>query len=126
RVRSGVANFDPCVRQWMSTVMDSLGSIWSCDHDHSCRLPASVMIANCHLSVSTRGVGPADSTGNPSVTYCPGGSLSSRLPRPLKPRLMTAMSSPETSPITSNVLSRRCLGVRTDYQRAEGAAHVPL
>ncbi len=58
----------------MSTVTVSLGSARSSGHVHPVRCPASLVTAKRQLSRSGRGVGPAESTGKSSVTYCPGGT----------------------------------------------------
>src|ERR1044072_5283772 len=110
-----VPSLDHEVTQWMSTVIDSLGSAWNSSQLQR-RGPATApavadshpptrggrggagrcaagvgapftpprrrrrgsspepVIANSHSSSGTSGVGPAESTGNPSVRYCPGGS----------------------------------------------------
>src|SRR5262249_49328830 len=85
------------VTQCRSTVTSSAGSAWNCAQFQARFSPDSLVIANSHRSVSTRGVGPADSTGKSAVRYWPGGSFSSWCPRPENPRLMTLMSPPHPS-----------------------------
>src|SRR5262245_26786164 len=75
-------------------VISSLGRASSSGQLHMWRWPDSVVTPSCQVSRLTRGVGPADSTGKSSVRYCPGGSVTSRRPRPAKPRVMIAMSAP--------------------------------
>src|SRR5437867_3469114 len=70
----------------MSTVGDSVGSARKASQLQLCRSPVSLVTVNSHLSRSTRGVGPADSTGKSSTRYCPGGRLAVEGPRlPLNP-----------------------------------------
>lgn len=88
-----VPNLDHLVTQWMSTVGVSEGRDISSCQFHRCRTPVSLRTVNSQSSRLTAGVGPADSTGNPVVSYCPGGSSRpwSRA-RPWNPREMTAIS----------------------------------
>src|ERR1700722_11936875 len=74
--RHSVSSFDHRVTQWMSTVTVSAGSSWnSCQlQDFSVAPPWRT--EKVHSASGVCGVGPADSTGNPSVTYCPGGTRS--------------------------------------------------
>src|SRR5215813_2679814 len=84
--RQWVPNLDHLVTQWMSTVGSSAGSAWKAVQSQRWTCPVSVVIRSSHLPVSTRGVGPADSTGKSVTRYCPGGSFSPVAPRrPEKP-----------------------------------------
>ena len=57
-------------------------------------LPSSIV--NSQRSRDMCGVGPADNTGKSVVRYCPGGSLASAaLRRPVKPREMIAICTPD-------------------------------
>src|ERR1700750_3465330 len=71
--RHDVFSFDHFVTQWMSTVTSSYGSFMKSSHVQDVLSPFSVVMVNFHRSSGILGVGPADSTGNPSVRYCPGG-----------------------------------------------------
>src|SRR6266545_5376927 len=96
-----VSSFDHFVTQWMSTVKVSLGRARNSSHDHVTGSPAP-SIVNVHSSSGVCGVGPAESTGKSSVTYCPGGTRPSGPPlrgRALKPR--------ETKPVTTLQRDRR-------------------
>ena len=54
----------------------SAGSAWNAAQSQVCTSPVSVVMRNSHEPVSTRGVGPADSTGKSVTRYWPGGSFS--------------------------------------------------
>src|ERR687888_424406 len=69
-----VPSFDHDVTQWMSTVIDSLGSAWNSSQLQRRGSPPTPGIENSHSSSGTCGVGPAESTGKQSVRYWPGGS----------------------------------------------------
>ncbi len=67
--RHSVPSLDQRVTQWMSAVMASAGSARnSCQGQDFFAWPSWV-IENVHFSSGVCGVGPADSTGNPPVTY---------------------------------------------------------
>src|ERR671939_1618548 len=86
-----VPSFDHLVTQWMSVVISSEGSSLNSSHTHLFGSSTSPTMEKSHSSSGVRGVGPAESTGNPSTRYCPGGrwvSCSCCLRRPLKPREM--------------------------------------
>src|ERR671939_1379214 len=86
-----VPSFDHLVTQWMSVVISSEGSSLNSSHTHLFGSSTSPTMEKSHSSRGVRGVGPAESTGNPSTRYCPGGRLVSPwvcLWRPLKPREM--------------------------------------
>src|SRR5262249_52754097 len=71
--RHAVSNFDQLVTQWMSTVTSVCGSASNSLQLHCIRTLSSNVSAKLHLARSTRGVGPAESTGK-SLTRCwPGG-----------------------------------------------------
>ena len=62
---------------------------------HDTNATLDTMVPNAyvnHIPVLTGGVGPAWRTGNPCSRYCPGGSLGSSRPRPVKPRVTTFTS----------------------------------
>src|ERR687887_864603 len=69
-----VPSLDHDVTQWMSTVIDSFGSAWNSSQLQLRGSSTEPVIENSHSSSGTSGVGPAESTGKPSVRYCPGGS----------------------------------------------------
>src|SRR5215203_6557979 len=84
-----VPSFDHLVTQWMSVVISSEASARNSSQVHFLGSSTSPTIERSHSSREVRGVGPAESTGNPSTRYCPGGrwvSLSGCLRRPRKPR----------------------------------------
>src|SRR5215207_7185988 len=84
-----VPSFDHLVTQWMSLVISSEGSSLNSSHTHVFGSSTSPTIEKSHSSSGVRGVGPAESTGNPSTRYCPGGrwvSCSCCLRRPRNPR----------------------------------------
>src|SRR5215204_546658 len=84
-----VPSFDHLVTQWMSVVISSEGSSLNSSHAHLFSSSTSPTMEKSHSSSGVRGVGPAESTGNPSTRYCPGGrwvSCSCCLRRPRKPR----------------------------------------
>src|SRR5215212_7920234 len=84
-----VPNFDHLVTQWMSVVISSEGSSLNSSHTHLFGSSTSPTMEKSHSSSGVRGVGPAESTGNPSTRYCPGGrwvSCACCLRRPRKPR----------------------------------------
>ena len=58
-------SFDHLVTQWMSHGTSSNGSAWSSSQVHSASSATMPSILNDHSPSSTRGVGPAVSTGNP-------------------------------------------------------------
>src|SRR5262249_42744033 len=76
--RHAVSNFDQLVTQWMSTVTSVCGSASNSLQLHCIRTLSSNVSAKLHLARSTRGVGPAESTGK-SLTRCwPGGRRAER------------------------------------------------
>src|SRR5215212_5521350 len=84
-----VPSFDHLVTQWMSVVISSEGSSLNSSHTHLFGSSTSPTMEKSHSSSGVRGVGPAESTGNPSTRYCPGGrwvSCACCLRRPRKPR----------------------------------------
>src|SRR5215208_5212887 len=84
-----VPSFDHLVTQWMSVVISSEGSSLNSSHTHLIGSSTSPTMEKSHSSSGVRGVGPAESTGNPSTRYCPGGrwvSCTCFLRRPRKPR----------------------------------------
>src|SRR5216683_377213 len=100
-----VSSFDHLVTQWMSTVTVSLGNARSSSHDQDTGSSTAPRIVKLHDSRGRCGVGPAESTGKSSVTYCPGGtragSTDARL-LPVKPREMRpiAVASIQTNRLT--------------------------
>src|SRR5215217_8128988 len=68
-----VPSFDHLVTQWMSVVISSEGSSLNSSHTHVFGSSTSPTMEKSHSSSGVRGVGPAESTGNPSTRYCPGG-----------------------------------------------------
>src|SRR5215208_8333066 len=70
----------------MSLVISSEGSPINSSHVHFLGSSTSPTTEKSHSSREVRGVGPAERTGKPSSRYWPGGSLSSCLLRPKKPR----------------------------------------
>src|SRR5690349_7344419 len=88
------SSFVHFVTQWMSTVMSSAGKALNWSHVQVLGSSISPVMEKVHFVRSTRGVGPAERTGNPFSTYCPGGTrelLASSRRRPLKPREMNAI-----------------------------------
>src|SRR3712207_4169684 len=84
-----VPSFDHLVTQWMSSVISSDGSARNSSHVHLLGSSTSPTTEKSHSESGVRGVGPAESTGKPDVSYWPGGRRSSpsvRLRRPRKPR----------------------------------------
>src|SRR5215203_191477 len=84
-----VPSFDHLVTQWMSLMISSEGSSLNSSHAHLFGSSISPTMEKSHSSSGVRGVGPAESTGNPSTRYCPGGrwvSCACCLRRPRKPR----------------------------------------
>src|SRR5215210_9196360 len=84
-----VPSFDHLVTQWVSVVISSEGSSLNSSHAHLFSSSTSPTMEKSHSSSGVRGVGPAESTGNPSTRYCPGGrwvSCACCLRRPRKPR----------------------------------------
>src|SRR5438552_10749629 len=86
-----VSSFVHVVTHEMSTTKSCAGSAMNSSHDHLIGRRTSPSMVNSHVRRSTRGVGPADSTGK-SVTRCwPGGSRSFCGPgccrRPVNPRV---------------------------------------
>src|SRR5215468_8469991 len=75
----------------MSTVTSCCGRARNSAQFQVCRCPLSVVTKNSHWSRSTRGVGPAESTGKSLVRYCPGGRSGTCLPLPRNPRVTTPM-----------------------------------
>src|SRR3712207_5376725 len=88
----------------MSTVTVSRGSARNSSQLHDIGRSTAPWMPNVQRSSGVRGVGPADSTGKPLVTYCPGG----------------------TRPVAAAVLRRRKLREMTigppSAQRPEGVA----
>src|SRR5215217_2813862 len=81
-----VPSFDHLVTQWMSFVISSEGSWLNSSQVHLLGSSISPPMEKSHSSIGVRGVGPAESTGKPSSSYCPGGSaVSWVLRRPKKP-----------------------------------------
>jgi hypothetical protein len=91
-----VSSFDHWVTQWMSHGTSSDGSSWKSSHDHSRCSPTMPSIRSDHSVGSTRGVGPAVSTGKPGSRYWPGGSRacssSGTRRRPPNPREMKPLT----------------------------------
>src|SRR5438067_182870 len=84
-----VSSFDHLVTQWMSFVTVSLGRAWNSCQLHDTGSSTAPWIVKLHQSSGWCGVGPAESTGKSSVTYCPGGTRASSTPSrlfPWKPR----------------------------------------
>src|SRR5438067_13570148 len=84
-----VSSFDHLVTQWMSTVTVSLGRARSSSQLHETGLSTAPRISKLHDSSGWCGVGPAESTGKSSVTYCTGRTRASSTPSrlfPWKPR----------------------------------------
>jgi hypothetical protein len=85
-----VSNFDQAVTQCMSRVIFDCGSALNSAQVHSLTGLARSFSVNFQPARSTRGVGPAESTGKSSVRYWPGGSLSATSAegrRPPNPRV---------------------------------------
>src|ERR1700674_2951520 len=100
----------------MSLVTVSLGSARNSFHVHRFGSSISPAMVNVHWSSDTRGVGPAERTGESLTTCCPGDTreletLSRRLP--LNPR--------EIKPITRRPRASR--GVGRDWLRAMWPPH---
>ena len=108
-----VPSFDHLVTQWMSHGTVSNGSRPNSSHLHSRSLETMPSIRRLHASVSTRGVGPAVSTGNPGSAYWPGGrrcASSWRVRRrPVKPRETKAPGSSAMGRLLSREV-RGCAG----------------
>src|SRR5436190_2444262 len=84
--RHGIASFDQCVTQWMSTSMSCRPRARKESQSHRWTAPSSVVMLNVHSDLETIGVGPADRTGQSSTRVWPGGSRGSRSrDRPVKP-----------------------------------------
>src|SRR2546421_11039923 len=84
-----VSSFDHLVTQWMSFVTVSLGSAWNSCQLHDTGSSTPPWIVKLHQSSGGGGVGPAESTGKASVTYCPRGARAGSTEgrrRPRKPR----------------------------------------
>src|SRR4249919_3192445 len=84
-----VSSFDHFVTQWMSTVTVSLGSDRKSSQVHDLGSSTAPWIVKLHSASGVCGVGPAESTGKSSVTYCPGGTRDGSAcerRRPRKPR----------------------------------------
>ncbi|CPU63700.1 Uncharacterised protein [Mycobacteroides abscessus] len=97
--RQDVPNFDQRVTQWMSTVGSSWGSARRSAHDQERVAPVSVVTSKRQVAVSTRGVGPAESTGKPVSTYWPGGSATPcGRGRPWKPGVRVLMAHGRRGP----------------------------
>ncbi len=82
------------VTQWMSLVIDWLGSARNSSQLQRLGWSVSPVIEKDHSASGVRGVGPAESTGKSLVQYWPGGSLAlSSVSRalPLNPRLTNFM-----------------------------------
>src|SRR3712207_3364944 len=74
----------------MSFVICSEGSALNSSHVHLVGSSISPMMEKSHSERGVRGVGPAERTGKPEVSYCPGGRRPSSSPsvclrRPKKP-----------------------------------------
>ena len=67
--RQPVSSLDQRVTQWMSAVTVSAGSAWNSSHVQDLSVSPPRRIENAHSCNGVWGVGPADSTGKPSVTY---------------------------------------------------------
>ena len=89
--RQVVSSFDHLVTQWMSTVTSSWGRAWNSSQVHEDAFRTAPCTLKLQLVCRVRGVGPAESTGKPFVTYCPGGTraASAGARRPRKLREMT-------------------------------------
>src|SRR5262245_57998725 len=112
----------------MSLVIVSDGSEVSSLHVQ--RLPSSTApsIEKVQLSRSPRGVGPADSTGNPRSRYWPGGMRvgSTSLRRPWKPRVMGDMEvtpSDAGGPEGGGLHPRSRLAVPPAFRRGNYGMH---
>src|SRR5690606_29674685 len=70
-------------------------------------VPVSVRTVNCQASCGTTGVGPAERTGKPVVSYCPGGSVCrvSRA-RPWNPRETMDMSGPPSAERAASIFQQ--------------------
>src|SRR3712207_1240496 len=68
-----VSNFDHLVTQWMSFVISSEGSALNSSQLQRLGSSTSPSMEKSHSERGVRGVGPAERTGNPEVSYCPGG-----------------------------------------------------
>jgi hypothetical protein len=69
-----VSSFDHFVTQWMSTVIVSLGRLRNSSHVQVRGRSTAPRTVKLQSAGGVFGVGPADSTGNPDVTYWPGGT----------------------------------------------------
>ena len=79
--RQLVSSFDHLVTQWMSVVIVSDGSAGNFPHDRDTGSATAPWIVKLHSAsgvCGVCGVGPADSTGRPLVTYWPGGTREGR------------------------------------------------
>src|SRR4051794_11041744 len=83
-----VFSFDHFVTQWMSRVILVCGKAWNSAQDQRFAGRGPTFSVNDQSSSDTRGVGPADRTGKPSVSDWPGGMRSANSGagrRPVKP-----------------------------------------
>src|ERR671916_443484 len=84
----GVFSLDHLVTQWMSRVILVCGRAWNSAQVQRCTGRGPTLSVNDQSPSETRGVGPAVSTGNPSVRDWPGGTRSASSGagrRPVKP-----------------------------------------
>src|SRR4051794_18674315 len=111
-----VPSLDHLVTQWMSTVKVSCGSARNSSHVQRAAASTAPSTVKVQSAVLILGVGPADSTGKSSTTYCPGGtregSTSGRR-RPLNPRETCPMRRPY----------RACKALRHVRPDGEGGGH---
>src|SRR5215207_3303929 len=92
-----VFSFDHLVTQWMSRVILLRGKAWNSAQFQRFTGRGPTLRVNDQSPRETRGVGPAESTGNPSVMDCPGGMRSASSEagrRPVKP-LVAMMMLPQ-------------------------------
>ncbi len=68
-----VSSLDHLVTQWMSVVSSVCGSARISSQLQDARISPLSSMLNVHSLRGVLGVGPADSTGKPFSTYCPGG-----------------------------------------------------
>ena len=89
-------SFDHVVTQWMSPANSSGGSAWISSHVHVVGRSTRPSTVKVQVAVSIRGVTSAVSIGQSApASYWPGGSRSSRgpRPRPKNPRVARAIAA---------------------------------
>ena len=88
--RQGVLSFDHFVTQWMSRVILVCGKAMNSSQVQRFTGRGPTFSVNDQSAVDSRGVGPAERTGKPSVRDWPGGMRSASSDagrRPVKPRV---------------------------------------